>query len=114
MHDLHSDNAALTSFTVSVYILGYVIGPPLVAPMSEIYGRAVILHIGNVAFVITTVVCAVARSLGVFIVFRLLMGFAGCVSVTLGGGIIADLMPPEKRGVAMSVWSAGPILVHSL
>ncbi|KAL9058053.1 MAG: hypothetical protein Q9206_002081 [Seirophora lacunosa] len=103
MHDLHSSDASLTSFTVSVYIMGYVLGPLLYAPISEIYGRAMILHIANLAFVITAIVCAVSNSLGLFIVFRLFMGFAGCASVTLGGGVIADLMPPEERGLAMSV-----------
>ncbi len=111
MHDFHSTSSALPSFTVSVYILGYCIGPPLIAPLSEVYGRAVILHIANVVYLVTAVVCAVSNSLSLFLVFRLIMGFAGCASVTLGGGVIADLMPVERRGVALTVWSTGPILV---
>ena len=112
LHDLHSSSSALASFTVSVYILGYCIGPLLIAPLSEVYGRAIILHVANILYLVTAVVCAVSKRMALFIVFRLIMGFAGCASVTLGGGVIADLMPPEKRGLAMSVWSTGPILVR--
>lgn len=111
MHDLHSASPSLASLTVSVYILGYCIGPLLIAPLSEVYGRAIILHAANLVYLITAVVCAVSKSLSLFIVFRLIMGFAGCASVTLGGGVIADLMPLERRGLAMTVWSTGPILV---
>ncbi|KAL9131628.1 MAG: hypothetical protein Q9217_000516 [Psora testacea] len=114
MQDFDSSSAALASFTVSVYVMGYCIGPPLIAPMSEIHGRAPILHIANVAYLVTAVVSAVSNSLSLFIIFRLFMGFAGCASVTLGGGVIADLMPPEKRGVAMTAWSTGPILLGAL
>lgn len=32
-------NAMVGSFTVSIYLLGYVVGPVFVAPLSEIYGR---------------------------------------------------------------------------
>ena len=38
------------------------------------------------------------------------MGIAGCPPLTLGGGTIADLMPPQKRGKALSIWTMGPLL----
>lgn len=38
-----------------------------------------------------------------FIVFRFLLGTVGVTPLTVGGGSIADIMPADKRGVAMSV-----------
>lgn len=42
--------------------------------------------------------------------FRFLSGFAGVATITIGSGTIADIMPREKRGKAVSIWSVGPIL----
>jgi MFS family permease len=34
----------------------------------------------------------------------------GVAVITCGGGSISDMLPPEKRGRAMAIWSVGPIL----
>ncbi|KAL9033315.1 MAG: hypothetical protein Q9214_007573, partial [Letrouitia sp. 1 TL-2023] len=46
--------------------------------------------------------------------FRFLAGCAGSAALTIGGGTIADVMPPEKRGKAMAVYVMGPVLGPSL
>ncbi|KAL7621682.1 hypothetical protein AAE478_009009 [Parahypoxylon ruwenzoriense] len=104
-----SDNQIAT-FVVSVFMLGFALGPILLAPLSELYGRLPIYHVCNVLFVIFSVGCAVAQNVGMLISFRFLAGSAGVAVVTCGSGSIADMMPPEKRGRAMSVWSLGPLL----
>lgn len=48
--------------------------------------------------------------MGMMLAFRFLMGLAGSVPITIGSGSIADLMPIEKRGRAMSAWALGPLL----
>jgi MFS family permease len=113
MSEFDSDNAELISFVVSVYIIGFCIGPLVLSPLSELYGRSPVMHASNVFFLIFSVACAVSSNLSMFIVFRLFMGIAGCPPLTLGGGSIADLMPPEKRGKALSIWTMGPLLVSS-
>lgn len=112
LHDFHSTNSALATLMVSVFIIGFVIGPLVLSPMSEIYGRMPVTHISNVAFLIASIVCAVAVDIPMLIVFRLVMGLAGCVPMTLGGGFVADLMPPEKRGLALNIWTVGPLMVR--
>ena len=107
--DFHSDNLALGSFVVSIYVLGYATGPLLIAPASELWGRIVIYNIFNVLFVIFTIACALSDSLGMLIAFRLLGGITGSAAITLGG-IVADLFVQEERGKAMSLWAMGPLL----
>jgi MFS family permease len=85
----------------------------VVAPLSELYGRNVVMHTSNVTFLIFTIVCAVSNNIALFIVFRIFQGLAGCVPLVLGGGMIGDLMPAEKRGRALSGWQLGPLLVCS-
>ncbi|KAF1953899.1 MFS general substrate transporter [Byssothecium circinans] len=100
----------IAGLIVSIYILGFAIGPLIIAPMSELYGRFLLYNICNLLFVVFTVCCAVSNSMGMLIAFRLLAGCAGAAPVTLGGGSIADIFPREKRAGAMAIWSMGPLL----
>ncbi|TVY93606.1 Efflux pump, partial [Lachnellula willkommii] len=110
MKDFNSNNNQLASFTVSVYVVGFCIGPLILSPLSEHYGRSPLYHGSNVFFLIFSIACAVSTNLSMFIVFRFLQGLAGCLPITLGGGTIADMYPPERRGTAMAIWTLGPLL----
>lgn len=112
LSEFHSNNSSLSSFMVSVYIIGFVIGPLVLSPTSELYGRRGITHVSNVVFLVASILCAVAVNLPMLIIFRLVMGLSGCVPMTLGGGFIADLMSVEKRGTALTIWTIGPLLVR--
>ncbi|EHK46037.1 uncharacterized protein TrAtP1_013129 [Trichoderma atroviride] len=103
-------NEAILSFTVSIYLLGYSFGPLLLAPLSEIYGRRIVLSSANWFFVVWQIGCAKAPNIASLIVFRLLCGVGGSGCLTLGAGVIADLFPIESRGLATSLWSMGPLL----
>lgn len=110
MQDFHSTNDILGSFVVSVFLIGYVAGPLVAAPMGEYYGRTWVYNIANLLFVIFTIACAVPTSLNMLIGFRFLQGFAGSTPLVLGGGTIADLFIQEKRGGVMAIWAMGPLL----
>lgn len=56
-------------------------------------------------------VCGSSGSLPLFIVFRAIMGLAAITFVLMGPAIVADLIPRERRGFALSVMSAGPVIV---
>lgn len=110
MEEFNSTNQQLEAFVTSVYLLGYVFGPLVLAPMSEIRGRAIIYNVGNTLFLIFNIACAVAPNLGALIVLRLLAGIAGSAAITIGAGSIADMMAVEKRGLAMVSWIMGPLV----
>jgi MFS family permease len=110
MRDFKSDNIYLASFVVSVYLLGYSFGPLLIAPLSEMYGRAPLYTACNFLFTIFNVACALAPNKAALIVFRLFAGLAGSCPLTIGAGTLADMIPPERRGAAMSAWALGPLL----
>lgn len=110
MVEFHSTSTTTATFLVSIYILGFAFGPLLVAPLSEIYGRRPLYIYGNILFAVFTTGTALSNSIGMLLAFRLLMGLAGSVPITIGSGSIADTMPVEKRGRAMSAWALGPLL----
>ncbi|RYP03687.1 hypothetical protein DL765_010418 [Monosporascus sp. GIB2] len=105
MKEFNETSATTVTFLVSIYILGFAFGPLAVAPLSEIYGRRPLYSWGNILFVIFTVCTALSKNIGMFIAFRLLMGISGAVPVTIGSGSIADVLPVEKCGRAMSAWA---------
>lgn len=76
-----NDDTTIGSMTVSIYLVGYVIGPLFMAPLSEIYGRRLVLASANLFFCVWQIGCALAPNMAALIVFRLLTGIggAGCL-----------------------------------
>ncbi|KAL3425074.1 major facilitator superfamily transporter [Phlyctema vagabunda] len=110
MEDFNTTSSTFATFVVSIFVLGFAFGPLLLAPLSEMFGRVIIYNVTNILFLVFTILCAVAQSPSMLLAFRFLSGFAGVATITCGSGTIADIMPREKRGLAMSIWSVGPIL----
>lgn len=106
--DIHNNQYG--TFCVSVFVLGFAFGPLIIAPLSELYGRTIVYHVCNSLFVVFTVGCALSNSIGMLVAFRFLAGFAGVSVITIGGGSIADMVPPEQRGRSMAAWSIGPLI----
>lgn len=109
LEDFGSTSNLLSSFVVSVYVLGFAFGPLIVAPVSEYSGRTWVYNVCNVLFVIFNIASALAPNMASLVVFRFLDGVAGVAAITCGSGTIADLVPREKRGQAMAIWSLGPL-----
>ena len=82
----------------------------VVGPLSEIYGRLWVFQVSNVGYTFFTIACALAPSLGSLIAFRFLAGCFGIAPLTVGGGMISDMIAQEERGKAIAIWSLGPIL----
>jgi hypothetical protein len=110
MREFKSSNVELASFVVSVYVLGFAVGPLFFAPLSEIYGRLPVYHACNALFLACNIACALAPNLNFLVGFRFLAGVFGSAPLTNGGGTIADLVTQEKRGKAMSGFVMGPIV----
>lgn len=81
----------------------------MIAPLSELYGRLIVYHVSNLGYLVFTVACALATNMNMLIGFRFLAGCFGVAPVTIGGGTVADLMKPQERGLAMSLWAMGAL-----
>lgn len=108
-HTFDNSSLILSSLTVSIFVLGYVVGPLILAALSEIYGRRFVLTGANVFFCVWQIGCALAPNLTSLIIFRFLAGIGGSGCLTIGGGVIADLFHADRRGLATAVYSIGPL-----
>lgn len=103
-------SSELFALGISLYVLGFAIGPALWAPLSELYGRRILFvttHTCMVAFVAGS---AGANSMATLLVFRFLTGMFGASPLTNAGGVIADLFPASQRGLAMIFFCAAPFM----
>lgn len=80
----------------------------------EIYGRRYVLCAANVFFCVWQIGCALAPNLNSLIAFRFLAGIGGSGCMTIGGGVVADLFPPDQRGLATSLYTLGPLFGPTL
>ena len=103
-----SEEVAL--LTITLFVVGFGVGPMAFAPLSEIFGRRVLYASTLLVAVVFIVPCAVAENIGTLLVCRLIDGIAFSAPMTLVGGTLADLWRNEERGVPMAAFSAAPFL----
>lgn len=103
-----SEEVAL--LTITLFVVGFGVGPMAFAPMSEIWGRRWLYASTLLVAVVFIVPCAVAKNIGTLLVCRLIDGIAFSAPMTLVGGTLADLWRNEERGVPMAAFSAAPFI----
>lgn len=103
-------NRTVASMTVSLYVLGFALGPLVLAPLSEVYGRQGIYLACHVVFIAFICGCAFSTNVDMFLAFRFIAGCAASGPMSVGGGTIADLTTPQERGKAMAGFTTGPLL----
>jgi MFS family permease len=77
---------------VSLYTLGFTIGPLVAAPLSELYGRRIIYWSNLPMLVIFNAIAAASDNIVVLIIFRFLAGLGGSGVLAVGAGISSYLL----------------------
>ena len=103
-------NSAESVMALSIYLLATAFGPLLIGPLSEIYGRAPILHFSNVWFLVWNIVCGFAKTKETLIAARFLAGFGASAIYALAGGVLGDIWRPEQRGKSLGIYLLIPLL----
>ncbi|PYH33093.1 putative MFS transporter [Aspergillus neoniger CBS 115656] len=108
--DLHFSSSTMSVISLSVYMLGMAIVPLFTAPLSEVFGRMIILQVTDIFFIIFNTLCGIARTPNQLIGLRFLAGLGGAGANTMGAGFTSDLIEPNKRGSALSLYLLAPSL----
>ncbi|KAI8613286.1 major facilitator superfamily domain-containing protein [Chytriomyces sp. MP71] len=95
---------------LSIFVLAYAVGPLVLAPLSEIYGRYKVLQASLCVFVIFNAACGFAQNETQILIFRFLTGLGGSAPVALSGSIVSDCFSVSEMGAAMSYYILGVIL----
>jgi hypothetical protein len=75
--DLHITDAVESQLTLSVFVLAYAVGPLFLGPLSEIYGRVIILQLANLFYLVFNIGCGVSQTKTQMIVCRFFAGLGG-------------------------------------
>lgn len=98
----------------SLFLVGYVIGPLLFAPLSEVFGRRPVFIVSFFCYTMFNLGCALSTSIGSLLACRLLAGTFAAAPITNSGGVVADVWELKDRGSPMGYFSlapfAGPVL----
>lgn len=103
-----SDEVSL--LTVTLFVIGFGLGPMGFAPLSEIVGRRPIYGSTLLVALVFIIPAAASKNITTLVVARAIDGIAFSAPLTLVGGTLADLWRAEERGVPMAAFSAAPFL----
>ena len=103
-------NSVESVMALSIYLLAAALGPLLIGPLSEVYGRKPILHASNVWFLVWNILCGCTNTKGLLIAARFMAGFGASAIYALAGGVLGDVWLPEQRGRSLGVYLLVPVL----
>ncbi|GFR46865.1 hypothetical protein Agub_g8506 [Astrephomene gubernaculifera] len=93
---------------VSLFVLGFALGPLLWGPLSELFGRRPLLIYTYFALTAFNIGSAVAPNMPALIILRFFAGAFGSSPLTNAGAIIADMFDAKTRGLALCLFAAAP------
>ncbi len=92
-------------WTVNAYVLSYAVLLLTGSALGDLLGRKRMFISGIVLFTLASAGSALAPSMSVLIATRALQGVGAAVVTPLTLTLLADAFPPERRGLAIGVWS---------
>lgn len=103
MRDLHETSQVIGSLMVTIYLLGFSIGPLFLGPFSEMHGRYAVVILSTWFLNAWILGSALAPTMPALVIMRLLGGIGGSAVMTIAPAICADMFPIERRAFATAV-----------
>lgn len=82
--------------TISLFILGFVLGPLLFGPLSDRIGRLPILFGGLAVFTIAGLICAFSPTMPMLLISRLIQGAAAGAAAAMPIAIVRDAFAGKR------------------
>ncbi len=106
------------AWVFSLYVLGNLVGTPVMAALSDRAGRRWIYALCVGGFALGSLIVALAPTFAVLLAGRLVQGFSAGGIFPVASAVVGDTFPPEQRGSALGLLGAvfgiafliGPIL----
>jgi EmrB/QacA subfamily drug resistance transporter len=92
-------------WTVSAYVLAYAVLLLTGSALGDRFGRKRMFITGIALFTLSSAAAALAPSTALLIAARASQGVGAAIVTPLTLTLLADAFPPERRGVALGVWS---------
>ncbi|TQV99624.1 MFS polyamine transporter [Cordyceps javanica] len=114
MEDLGETSPVRGALQIGIFLIAFALAPIFLAPLTERYGRRVVITCGNIIFIVFCLGGGFARSTGQLAVCRFFSGVGGSSSLSAYGGVLADLWGLKDRPRASAAVGGtlllGPVL----
>jgi len=104
--------------TMAGYLIGIALGQLFYGPISDRFGRKPPLYFGFALYAIGALGCALATSMTMLIVMRVIEALGACAALVIGRAIVRDRCQPDEAARAfatlMMIISLGPIVAPTL
>ncbi|SFT24566.1 multidrug effflux MFS transporter [Paenibacillus sp. BC26] len=84
-------STSLAQLSLTACLIGLALGQLFAGPISDVRGRRQPLLIGLLLYTVSSLLCAIAPSIGTFIVLRFVQGLAGAAGIVIARAIVRDL-----------------------
>jgi DHA2 family multidrug resistance protein len=103
-----------STWVLTSYLVTNAIVLPISGWLSEVFGRKRFFTACIIGFTATSLLCGLAPSLMMLVVFRAMQGFAGGGLQPVSQAILADSFPPEKRGMAFAMYGLAVVFAPAI
>jgi MFS transporter, DHA2 family, multidrug resistance protein len=103
-----------STWIVTTYLIANAIVLPVSGWLSNVLGRKRFYMICVALFTISSLLCGLARSLNMLLLFRILQGLGGGGMPTSEQAILADTFPPQKRAQAFALYGIAVIVAPTV
>lgn len=105
-----SSSRIVATLGLSTFVFGLALGPMVLGPLSEFYGRRPIYIFAYLGFTIWLIPCAVSQNIQTTLIARFFDGLCGSAFLSVAGGTVGDMFTKETLQGPMLVYSASPFL----
>jgi DHA2 family multidrug resistance protein len=106
------------TWVITSFAVANAISLPLTGWLTRRYGQVKLFLASTLLFVIASFLCALAPSLGLLIVFRVIQGAVAGPMIPLSQSLLLASFPKQKAGTALAIWAmttlvapvVGPVL----
>lgn len=93
-HDFAS-TAAAAERTLTTFFLGFALGQSLIGPLTDRFGRKTPLYVGISVYVLASLGCALAPTIGALAALRFLQALGACAGIVSARAVVRDLFEPR-------------------
>lgn len=97
-------------WVLTSYIIAHAVAMPLTGWLSDRIGSRELFLYSTIGFIVTSMLCGIARSLEEMVIFRTLQGVAGAFLMPLSQSLMLDVTRPSRHPQMMTIWGLGAVL----
>ena len=103
-----------STWVLTSYLVSNAIVLPITGWLVSLLGRKKFFLICITLFTVSSLLCGIAPSLAILLLARAIQGAGGGGLQPMAQAILADTFPPEKRGLAFSIYGVTAVVAPSI